>query len=585
MSASRLSRMVVGAAAGLVLAAGIASLALSARDAEFWQGWGEDGMLSEAVAGKLARAARGAGFLLALAGAGLFALRARAAALLETALARLAAEARAFASGLGADRQGLAVLAVIVLAGAWARWAYLSRPIQVDEAVTYLSFASRPCLVVLSDYSEPNNHIFHTLLVRAATRFGMTPPWIRLPAFLAGLAILPLIYVLGGRLYGREAGLLAAALAAGSAALVDYSTDGRGYSLVTLFTLLAWLNAASVLRRPGLWAWIGLVVWPALGFWTVPVMLYPAAAVYLWLAWNLWREGRAAVWKPLIAAGAASALLAVAFYLPVFLARGLRAVTANPHVRPLGWDSFFSAWPRELAHMLRYYTLGWPAALCGVLAAGILASQVLPRPAERRAGSILAPALFVVLGGLLLQRRYPIGGLGRIWLFLIPLALLEASAGLVAGVQRLMTPERTRGLAAVAAVALAFSLGLRVIGLGWITGFTTLPEPTHEEDESIALFVGRQLKPGDRFLVTGLSGTFRYYFRLHGFPEEALNPELEGDGDLFILRKMSGAINTATLDRELAAAADRYAPPERLRRFRYSELFRMKRVPGRPAGS
>ena len=59
-----------------------------------------------------------------------------------------------------------ATLATVCVLGFGLRAAYLAQPIRYDEAATYLAFASRPVWLAVADYSYPNNHIFHTLLVK-----------------------------------------------------------------------------------------------------------------------------------------------------------------------------------------------------------------------------------------------------------------------------------------------------------------------------------------------------------------------------------------------------------------------------------
>src|SRR5450631_3222237 len=45
------------------------------------------------------------------------------------------------------------------------RIAHLRQPMRYDEAWTFVHYASQPLSVALSDYSFPNNHVFHSLLV------------------------------------------------------------------------------------------------------------------------------------------------------------------------------------------------------------------------------------------------------------------------------------------------------------------------------------------------------------------------------------------------------------------------------------
>src|SRR5271166_4004898 len=63
------------------------------------------------------------------------------------------------------DRLALAGLTFFAAA---LRIPLLTQPMRYDEAVTHLEYSSRPFYVALSFYSTPNNHVFHTLLVRLA---------------------------------------------------------------------------------------------------------------------------------------------------------------------------------------------------------------------------------------------------------------------------------------------------------------------------------------------------------------------------------------------------------------------------------
>src|SRR5919201_6998039 len=89
-------------------------------------------------------------------------------------------------------RVEVAALLAVTLAGAGLRAAYLSQPMRYDEAFTWLAYASRPLAQGLSRYDYPNNHLLHTLLVHlAAAAFGNRPWVLRLPAYLAGVVLIP----------------------------------------------------------------------------------------------------------------------------------------------------------------------------------------------------------------------------------------------------------------------------------------------------------------------------------------------------------------------------------------------------------
>src|SRR5215216_7354891 len=88
------------------------------------------------------------------------------------------------------------ILGIMTLIGFCLRIIDLNQSIAYDEAYTFINFASRPFKHILADYSAPNNHIFHTILVGMAYRLFGAQPWaLRLPAFLAGIFMVPAMYI------------------------------------------------------------------------------------------------------------------------------------------------------------------------------------------------------------------------------------------------------------------------------------------------------------------------------------------------------------------------------------------------------
>ena len=78
-----------------------------------------------------------------------------------------------------------ALLSGLMLTGAALRIPLLDQPMRYDESYTAWALVARGLPTVLFDYSLPNNHILHTLLVYISTQvLGFSPLVIRLPAFL-----------------------------------------------------------------------------------------------------------------------------------------------------------------------------------------------------------------------------------------------------------------------------------------------------------------------------------------------------------------------------------------------------------------
>src|SRR6185436_8039750 len=144
----------------------------------------------------------------------------------------------------------LAIAWVTVLA-AVCRIAALRQPMRYDESVTWAYFVGRPWATIVSQYQFPNNHVFYSLLAKATSSLAAWQPWaLRLPAAVAGIAIVPLTWAVGRRFADRDTALLGAALAGASTPLILYSTNARGYSLVVVLFLCLLLCADRLREVP-----------------------------------------------------------------------------------------------------------------------------------------------------------------------------------------------------------------------------------------------------------------------------------------------------------------------------------------------
>ena len=401
-----------------------------------------------------------------------------------------------------------AVTAVAVL----VRWAPLFQPVRYDEAATWIDYASQPLAKALSDYRFPNNHLFHTLLVHvSAAMFGEAPWALRLPSFVAGVLLVPLVWALGRALYSQSAGLIAAALATTSASLTLYSTNARGYTMLCCLTVAAALVAVRLPRHENLAAWAVLALFSTLGLWTIPIMLYPLAGIALWL----WAEARAGDtvippsfmgerlrWTTL-AMLVGTALL----YLPVIIRSGIALVVGNRFVRPQSRRSFFAELPAFYHDVWSDWTRGWPWWLAALVASGIVVATALRGSRARRSVSLAGAAIVAATLLLLVNGRIPYV---RVWLYLLPLALVAAGGGLVSSWHRAAQLVPWLGAPNARRIALGATLALILTGgaLGtvssrvvWLADDTgTFPSARATADA----LLGRA-RPGDRAIATAPS--------------------------------------------------------------------------------
>jgi uncharacterized membrane protein len=93
----------------------------------------------------------------------------------------------------------------------------------------------------------------------------------------------PAAFFAARRFFAAAQALGAAALVAITPWLIGYSVNGRGYMLVTLLALLLANVGGLLVQQPSRGALIAYGLIGALGFYTIPIFLYPMAGVSLWV--------------------------------------------------------------------------------------------------------------------------------------------------------------------------------------------------------------------------------------------------------------------------------------------------------------
>jgi 4-amino-4-deoxy-L-arabinose transferase-like glycosyltransferase len=346
------------------------------------------------------------------------------------------------------NQTDLIILLVLFVLGAVLRGFLTNLPMSHDESYTYVVFAARDLGTILQDYHLPNNHVFHTILVHISTLLFDSQPWaVRLPAALSVLGLVPVGYLLGRHYFNRKTGLLVAAAAALLPDFVTTSLNARGYPVVTFLLMVLFLLAIYLKRHNNLFAWIVFIVTAALGFFTLPMMLYGFGMVLGWLfiSWLLSDVSpeypRWAFLRSLLLTGLAVVVLTVLLYTPILLHNGAEKLIAPPIVQQLkvhnlnllsedlfarvgsawqNWHTGFGPW-------LRYITL-----------IGALWTLLRFRKISRHAVSAFGLGMLWILAVLVIQM---IVGWARIWFFLSPIYFMYAFAGILDLLDRLVKPS------------------------------------------------------------------------------------------------------------------------------------------------
>jgi Dolichyl-phosphate-mannose-protein mannosyltransferase len=155
---------------------------------------------------------------------------------------------------------------------------------QLEPEGQELRFEPAAWLDTLWSYRAPTNHVAYSVAGRPSHRVwraasGAAPERfderaLRLPAWLAALASVVGVGLLVFRLGFPGAAPAAAWLLAVHPWHIRFGSDGRGYSFVVLFTLLAALLLLRALQEDRWRWWLGYGAAQALLLWTLPIAVY-----------------------------------------------------------------------------------------------------------------------------------------------------------------------------------------------------------------------------------------------------------------------------------------------------------------------
>ena len=121
-------------------------------------------------------------------------------------------------------------LAALCAAGAALRLGLLGQSFLSDELATYWDISFRSFGDLLStihsdaEISPPLSFVLSWIGLKVSAE----PEWVRAFSLLAGVATIPVLYLIGERVSGRAMGLTAAGLTTFAPFMVFYSTEARG---------------------------------------------------------------------------------------------------------------------------------------------------------------------------------------------------------------------------------------------------------------------------------------------------------------------------------------------------------------------
>ena len=416
------------------------------------------------------------------------------------------------------------ILGAITLTGIVMRIWKINEPVAYDEAYTFIYFATKPFQQILSDYSAPNNHILNTILVSLSFRLLGGHIWIvRLPAFLAGTLSIPAGFFAARRIFNSNQSLAAASLIALTPWFISYSTNGRGYTLITLFALLLMNFAGILIYQQSKSALLTYGITAALGFYTIPIFLYPMAGISLWVlatylidqdSWN----NKSRRISTFLATCALAGVLTLILYSPViFFGTGAGSIISNEIVEPREWNIFMENMGRRAVKTWEDWMLNIAPILQYMLLGGFLLSLFFYKKASRQKLPLQLLMVIAIIILLVLQRVAPFP---RVWIFLEIFYMLFAGAGLVWLVETLIknTGEVFSTNKMIPAIILLIVLSV-FISRYFSTHQLSIAASNDFPEQHAAEYLTSHLKKGDAiFSIAPVDMQTAYYLYMNGVP-------------------------------------------------------------------
>ncbi len=338
-------------------------------------------------------------------------------------------------------------------------------------------------------WHDEGNMALYYVLLKPWLHFGYSEAVVRLLSVIAGVLSVGLMYLLGERLFGRQAGILSAAFLAINACAIAVSQEARAYSFVVLLVLLSTYVFTKFIEQPTYSRAVAYALVAGLTcYFHYFGVLVPAAHATSMVA----LPERYRRWKPMLAAWAIIAVLAS----PILWLIHAQDVGHISWLQPPSW--------LELYHLGVFLAADGGKAIGAillalelVLAACFIAAfgrtwrggDVLLRWRYALAASaVVTPIALTLLVSIVRPAFYH-----RFLIICLPGWLLM----LVVGVMQLRSPElRNTAIVAVSAISLAATIVMyRHTTEDWRGAVKYLIANTHPEDrvfyyQSVGQFAG-----------------------------------------------------------------------------------------------
>jgi len=201
-------------------------------------------------------------------------------------------------------------------------------PLFIDEALTFNGYSSQNLITIITNYKEPNNHIFFSLI---AHFFNYLPfPTLinlRLPNLLLGIIASLLFYFILRSKYNRKIIIIPHLFFTFCYFFTFYSVFARGYMIIILATAVGYYCIEKLINQFNTKYLLIYSIASIVGFYTIPVFLYASGTFILYLFINFYKNKNQLF--ILLKYHILIALSVFCLYTPIIMYNGIDAIINN----------------------------------------------------------------------------------------------------------------------------------------------------------------------------------------------------------------------------------------------------------------
>ena len=480
------------------------------------------------------------------------------------------------------ERIHIYALLVIIFIAVFLRSYYLLQPIRYDEAHMFNAYASQPLYIGLTNYSAANNHLFHTFLIHITCLVFGDKLWaIRLYDFIAGILMVPVSYMAMRMFYDKYTGLIAAGIIASSSALIEFSTNARSYTIISLICLMLFAVLKYLKNKRNTAAWGGVVILSCIGLYTTTAMIPCLGIAVVWfflsVVFNDMGYSRRQILKDFTLSLLFVICLTTILYSPVIITSGLNSILGNDVIDKFFRGSSFDQLSFFSVAVWNLFNRDVPYVIYLVLIFGFIVSLLFHKKLSNDRVSIFIAVVLVIA---LMVSVDIVPRWMRHWLFLLPIYIGIASAGVAFLIRLIGLKVITKYRHILfASFSVLTSLWLCLCIVSSQSVYYSEDTGTLRDAEDITFYIKQKLKPDDRILANCPSDSpLLYYFNLHNVSSKFLFDSPATGGRIFIVVNLPAKQTLGRIIGNEKVVKDNYSTPRLIKKYEFANLYVMNRI-------